>query len=115
MSSSLSSAWKLNPTSVLGIRLVFFGCTLLERSSSPNIQHSAGTIIGRISLYCPVATFTSVFLITLAGILSASPSAKAFVIIAVSEVISANTLDSASNAASLYCVTIAVELSPLVV
>ena len=87
------------------------GETAVERSSSPIIHVSAGTIIGSTSWYLPVATLISEFLINLAGIFVATPAVIASVTIFTSPEISVLT-DSASSVASVCCVTIAVELSP---
>ena len=90
------------------------GATFVARSSSPIIQHSAGTIIGSISLYCPVATLTSVVGLTIFGSSVASPFVIASVTIFALAWIFVKASVSAVYALFLYCATIAVELSPAV-
>ena len=48
--------------------------TLVDLTSSPKIQVSAGTIIGKTSTYCPALTLTRELGTTLAGIALVSPA-----------------------------------------
>ena len=117
MLAILSSPLKEYLKSPAGVNVAldaFLGSTVTALSSSPIIQHSAGTTIGSTSIYLPVDTLINVLCISLAGILVATPAVIASVIIFIFAVISVVTL-SASNAAFLYCTTIAVELSPFCV
>ena len=87
------------------------GATVTERTSSPIIQHSAGTMIGNVSVYDPVLTCSNELGIIRAGMLSAFSAVIASVMIPTNPVIVGITF-SASNEKSMYCSTIDVELSP---
>ena len=91
------------------------GPTFVDLTSSPSTTVFSGTIIGPISLYCPVLILIVFCGTYLAGILSALPAAIASVMIFKPAASTALEVGSAINVDVLYCETTAVELSPFVV
>ena len=112
----------LYPASDLFVKLPA-GPALVERSSSPCTQVCSGTMIGNVSLYCPVAILIKLLGLYLAGTL-ANAAAICGAVTAAARAVIASVITSTNSAAVVYapssavrsalkyCVTLAVELSP---
>ena len=61
--------------------------TFVERTSSPSMQVSAGTMMGNTSLYCPALTLINTFGTILSGMALRSPAVIVAVTMPNSEVI----------------------------